>query len=157
MKRTLYAAFSLGILVVLHSFAAAQDAKTLLFQEADEAAEKAKAVQASFFSPNQFQTAVDNYRKADEDFKAGKNMEDIKKKLKMSAVYYLKAAETTKEAQTLFKDCVKARNDAMLVESPTLRKELWNEAESVLSQACKQLEENDPNARPSSSPSRRIT
>jgi outer membrane protein OmpA-like peptidoglycan-associated protein len=136
----------MGILVILFSrAAAAQDAKTLLFQEADEASEKAKAVQASFFSPTQFQTAVDNYRKADEDFKAGKNMEDIKKKLKMSAVYYLKSAETTKEAQTLFKDCVKARNDAMLVESPALRKALWTEAESVLNQACRQLEDNDPN------------
>jgi OOP family OmpA-OmpF porin len=137
----------MGVLVVLFSLnAKTQDAKTLLFQEANEAANKAKAVQADFFSPTQFQTAVDNYRKADEDFKAGKNMEDIKKKLNMSAVYYMKAVETTHEAQTVYKDCIKARNDAMLVESPTLRKELWTEAESVLSQACKQLEDNNANS-----------
>jgi OOP family OmpA-OmpF porin len=152
MKRSVAAFFSAAILFLLfRGPVMSQDAKTLLFQEADKAAVDAKAVHADFFSPTQFQAAVDNYRKADEDFKAGKNMDDIQKKLKMSAVYYLKAAETTREAQTVFKDCIKARNDALQVESPRLRQALWTEAESVLTQACKNLEEGDGNGAKSKS------
>jgi outer membrane protein OmpA-like peptidoglycan-associated protein len=143
MKRTPIVSLVVAALAFLTGIALAQDAKTLLFQEADKAMAEAKAVQADFFSPGQFKTAVENYQKADEDFKAGKNMEDIKKKIKMSSVYFLKAVETTQLAQTAFKDCIKARNDALLVESPKLRQALWTEAESTLGQASKQLEDGD--------------
>ena len=152
MIRNEIRAFSAGILLLLSWIPVqGQDAKARLFQDADKAYQEAKAVQAEFFSPTQFQTAAENYRKADEDFKAGRNMEDIQKKLKMATSYYLKAVETTKEAQTVFKDCVKARNDALLVESPKLRQAMWTEAESVLSQACKNLEEGDSNGAKSKS------
>jgi len=152
MIRNEIRAFSAGILLFLSWIPVhGQDAKARLFQDADKAYQEAKVFQADFFSPTHFQTASENFRKADEDFKAGKNMEDIQKKLKMAAAYFLKAVETTKEAQTLFKDCVKARNDALLVESPKLRQAMWAEAESVLSQACKNLEEGDGNGAKSKS------
>jgi OmpA-OmpF porin, OOP family len=152
MTRSASRAFFPAILLLLFTGPAmSQDAKALLFQDADKAAAEAKAVHADFFSPTQFQTAADQYRKADEDFKNGRNMDDIQKKIKMSSVYYLKAVETTREAQTMFKDCVKARNDALQVESPRLRKELWTEAETVLTQACKSLEEGDANGAKSKS------
>jgi OmpA-OmpF porin, OOP family len=142
MKRTVTvsAAFAFFLLT---SMAVGQDAKTRLFQEADKAMAEAQALQADFFSPGQYRTAVENYQKADEDFKAGKNMEDIEKKLKMSSVYFQKAVETTRQAQVSFKDCIKARNDALTVESARLRPEIWTEAESVLGQACRALEESN--------------
>jgi OmpA-OmpF porin, OOP family len=152
MIRNEIRAFSAGILLLLFCIPVrGQDAKTRLFQDADKACLEAKAMQADFFSPTNFQTAAENYRKADEDFKAGKNMEDLQKKLKMASVYYLKAVESAKEAQVVFKDCIKARNDALLVESSKLRQAMWTEAESVLSQACKNLEEGDGNGAKSKS------
>jgi OmpA-OmpF porin, OOP family len=146
MHRKTIAAFSTGIFLALWSLnVPAQDAKTELFREAETARVEAAGLNAEFFSPVQFQTAVDWMRKAESDFQAGRNMEDLQKKLKMAAVYWQKSSAVAREAQVVFKDCIKARNDARLVEAPALRKTLWEEAESMLSQACRGLEEGDSN------------
>jgi OmpA-OmpF porin, OOP family len=146
MNRKTIVAFSTGILLALwNPEAPAQDAKTELFRDAEAARLEAAGLEAGFFSPAQFQTAADWLRKAETDFQNGRNMEDIQKKLKMAAVYWRKSSATAREAQVVFKDCLKARSDARLVEAPALRKALWDEAESALSQACRSLEEGDSN------------
>ena len=142
-------ALLLGIALVglshpTHPFATKlQDAKMLLFQETDQAMEKAKAVQADIFSPKQFESGTEYYRDADDDYKKGKNLEDIRKKLKMAAVYFLKAVETTKLFTNNFADCVSARNDALSAEASQYREEEWKEAESVLYEAARTLEEGN--------------
>lgn len=146
MNRNAIAAFSTGILLLLgQTDIPAQNVKSELFREAETARTEAAGLDAEFFSPGHFQTASDWMRKAETDFQTGKNMEDLQKKLKMAAVYWQKASAAAREAQVVFKDCLKARNDARLVESPALRKTLWEEAESTLSQACRTLEEGDSN------------
>jgi len=120
-----------------------QDPKALLFQEVNQAMEQAKAVQAEVFSPRQFESGVKYYQEADEEYQKGKNLEDIRKKLKMATVYLLKSIETTKLFGNNFTDCVSARNDALSAEAPQYRKDEWEEAESALNQAAKTLEQGD--------------
>jgi OmpA-OmpF porin, OOP family len=128
------------------STASGQDPKTLLFREADQAFEQAKNAHADVFSPAQYASALKDYERANEDYKAGKNMEDIQKRIKMSAVYFLKAVETTKTVHTEFKDLIKARNDAQKTEAMLYRKEQWLEAESALDQTVKTVEEGNMTA-----------
>ena len=71
----------------------AQNPKTLLFQDADQAKKDADAAEASIFSPGQYETAEKKYAEAEDGFKKGKNLEDLKKKIEMSRVYYLKAID----------------------------------------------------------------
>jgi outer membrane protein OmpA-like peptidoglycan-associated protein len=122
-----------------------QDPKTLLFEEADKAKAQAEAAQTQVYSPTQFQTAMKYYREAEEDYKKGKNLEDIRKKAKMAAVYFLKSVETTKLAHTHLKDCINARNDALAAESPQFRQHEWEEAETAFRNAVKTLEDGNLN------------
>lgn len=146
MNRKAIAAFSTGILLLLgQTGLPAQNVQSELFREAETARAEATGLDAAFLSPGHFQTAADWMRRAEADFQTGKNMEDIQKKLKMASVYWQKSSASATEARVVFKDCLKARSDARLVEAPALRKTLWEEAETTLSQACRNLEEGDAN------------
>jgi OOP family OmpA-OmpF porin len=139
--------FTWTLTAVMHVPGAhSQDPKALLFQEADQAMQQAKSAGADVFSPTQYASAMKDYERASEDYKNGKNMEDIKKRIKMSAVYFLKAAETTKTVQAEFKDLIKARNDALKTEAAQYRKELWVEAEGGLDQTVRSVEEGNMTA-----------
>ncbi|MBN1894230.1 OmpA family protein [bacterium] len=130
--------------VAAHS--APKDPKKVLFQEATEQMEKAKAAQADIFSPVNFKTGIKNYQAADEGFQKGLNLNDIQKKLKMATVYFMKSIETTKTVLQEFKDCVKARSDALAVEAPRFRSKEWEEVESAFYQAVQSLEEGNMDA-----------
>jgi len=127
-------------------YSAPQDPKKVLFQEATEQMEKAKAVQADIFSPVNFKTGIKNYQAADEGFQKGLNLDDIQKKLKMATVYFMKSIETTKTVLQEFKDCVKARSDALAVEAPKFRTKEWEEVESAFYEAVQSLEEGNMDA-----------
>jgi len=123
----------------------AQDAKTALFQEANDAKQQAENMNASVFSPTHFESAMKNYDQAEEYYKKGKNLEDIRKRVKMATDYFLKAVETTKLVQTGLSDCVSARNDALAAEAPQYRKEEWDKAEEIFTQAAKTVEKGNIN------------
>lgn len=120
-----------------------QDPKTELFKEANDARDKANEVEANIYSPNFYKTAVKSYEKAEEGFSKGKNLEDIEKDLKMSAVYYLKAVENTRLAHEELTNCIKARTDALKVDAPKHRPDAWKDAESEFTRAVKALEESE--------------
>ena len=122
-----------------------QDPKTLLFKEANEAMAKAKAVHAETFSPTRFKTALKYYQQADEAYRNSKALESVREKLKLSTVYFLKSVETTKLFKNNFPDCIAARKDALAAEAPQYRQKQWEEAESLLNQAAKTLEEGNLN------------
>ena len=121
----------------------AQDARSILFKEADQAMEQAQSAQADLFSPDNFETAMKNYQQADENYEKGKSLEDIQDKLKMAAVYFLKAVETTESFKSNFVQCVSARNDALAAEALQFREEEFEEAESDLLEAAKTLEKGN--------------
>ena len=91
----------------------AQDAKSLLFKDADEALKRAQEVQAEFYSPTQFAEGLKNYKQAEENYDKGRNLEDIRKKLQFAAVFFLKSVESAKLFHNNCGDCISAREDAM--------------------------------------------
>jgi len=114
----------IGILATT-SLLVAQDPKTELFLEADKAMKLAKDAQAELYSPTFFETAQKSYAEGQSGFQKGKNLEDIEKKIKMAAVYFMKSIESTKLAHTELKNCIRSRNDALKVDGPKFMEKEW--------------------------------
>ena len=123
----------------------AQDIKSTLFADADNALQQVKKVSAYLLSPDNFETAMEYYREAENDLEAGNNLEDIREKLKSAVEYFNKALEVTRLAEVTFTKVIAARNDALEARAHEFTSELWKEAEEIFNQAAKELEGGDVN------------
>ena len=122
-----------------------QDTRATLFKELDQVMAQAKEAQADIYSPNQFESALKDYKEADEDYKKGKNLDSIRKKIRAATTFFLKSIETTKLAKIHFSKCINARSDALAAEAPAFRHQQWERAESILNDAAKTLEKGKLN------------
>ena len=122
-----------------------QDIKTSLFKEADKALKDAKEVKADILSPKNFNDAMKYYQEADNDFQKGKNLEDIRKKLRASVAYFTKATEATKLAEVTLVNSIKARSDSKQAGAPQFSSKTWGEAEAKFIEAARELEDGDVN------------
>ena len=131
----------LGMMLIISSAGFAQESRTLLFQEAKMAMDQANASNAVLLSPSQYRTAMKYYEQEDEDYEKGKSPENIRERLKLAEVYFARALETAKLFLSNMAPTISARNDAIAVEAPSFRPTAWQEAESVLLEAAKILED----------------
>jgi OmpA-OmpF porin, OOP family len=123
----------------------AQDIKSTLFADADNALQEVKKVGAYLLSPDNFETAMEYYREAENDLKEGDNLDDIREKLESAVEYFNKALEVTKLAEVTFTKVIDARNDALEAQAHEYASELWKEAEEVFNKAANELEDGDVN------------
>lgn len=124
---------------------AQQDVKASLFKEADRALKNAKTVKADILSPKNFAEALKYYQEADNDYQKGKNLDDIRKKLRASVVFFNKAMEATKLAEVTLANSIKARTDANQAGAPQYSSKTWGEAEAKFNEAAQELEGGDVN------------
>lgn len=122
-----------------------QDIKASLFKDADKYLQQAKEVRADLLSPTNVGEAMKFYQDAEKDFQKGKNLEDIRKKLRASVAYFTKAIEATKLAEVTLANSMKARTDAKQAGAPEFSSKTWTEAEEKFNQAAKELEGGDIN------------
>jgi OOP family OmpA-OmpF porin len=137
--------FSSNVIVANSSSAEQQDIKASLFKEANKAMKDANEVKANILSPKNFSEALKYYQEADNDFQKGKNLEDIRKKLRASVVYFTKATEATKLAEVTLANSIKARSDANQAGAPQYSSKTWTEAEAKFNEAARELEGGDVN------------
>lgn len=123
----------------------AQDIKESLFTEANQAMAEAKRVQGDVLAPKNYEEARKHYRDAEYDFQKGRNLENIRKKLRASTVYFKKAIEATKLAQVTFIASIGARNAALEAGAPNFAVADWEEAEIKFAEAARELEKGDVN------------
>ncbi len=148
---TILAGISLFLLVLstltlaTNSPAEQQDIKESLFKEADKALRDAKEVKADILSPKNFSEAMKHYQDADSDYQKGKNLEDIRKKLRASVAYFTKSIEATKLAEVTLANSIKARSDARQAGAPQYSVETWAKAEAKFNDAARELEGGDVN------------
>lgn len=116
-----------------------------LFGDVDQQMQQAREKKVDLYSPTNFSRAQEYYKQADEDYKKGKNLEDIRAKLRGTASYLRQALEATKLAEVTFGASMSARTDAISAGAPTHATELWNKAENQFKSAAKQLEDGDVN------------
>jgi OOP family OmpA-OmpF porin len=140
---TLFAATAMGQKQVVS--ASSNDIKTALFNEAVTAMNSARKAQADVLAPKNFGEGMKRYQEADADFKEGKKLEDIEKKLRQSKDYFQKAVEATKLAEVTFPNSMKARTDAQNTEAARFSEKLWTEAEKKFNEAAGKLEDGDVN------------
>lgn len=123
-----------------------------LFGDVDRQFAEAKAQKSDLLAPDNFNRALDYYRKADEEFKRGKNLEKIRTNLKAATAYLQRAREARRLAEVTFASALAARNDAVSAEAPRFSREAWNAAEEQFILAARELEKGDANAAKRKSP-----
>lgn len=148
IKKVLKATISVGIIVSLIIPASnlfAQNVEASLFKEAIEVLEAAKRASADILSPTNFDEAMRYYNMAEEQYQKGKKLEDIRRNLKASLVYFNQALEASKLAEVTFTPVIKVRADALDAEAFKYAVQEFQKAEDKFREAAKRLEDGDVN------------
>jgi OmpA-OmpF porin, OOP family len=121
----------------------AQDMKKTLFGEVDKKMDEAKNTGLDILSPSFYEKALNEYKEANEEFKDGANLKDIKELL-ANVVKNLDVAKTKAEVSVItLKSSIKARNDAKKVDAEKNSTELWMQAEEKFRDAGEEVEDGD--------------
>ncbi|GAB4341848.1 MAG: hypothetical protein Kow0037_28790 [Calditrichia bacterium] len=148
MKRNKMYMTAMSLLLMLMfglTTVSAQNLRVTLFQEADVALKQAKEVQAEILAPQNYNKAMEYYRDAEKSLDRGKNIDDIRKKLRAAVAYFNRAIDATKLAEVTFANVLSAREDALNVKSPSYATEEWKMAEEKFNEAARELEKGDVN------------
>jgi outer membrane protein OmpA-like peptidoglycan-associated protein len=117
--------------------------RTQLFGELDKLMERAKDKKADIYSPVNFEKGMSYQREAEDYFKRGKNLEDIRDKIEDAKVYFAKAIDGCTIGEVAFSAVMAARADAISAGAPAYSPRLWKEAEEKLQSASRDLESGD--------------
>lgn len=128
------------LVAIIGGTLSAQSIKSSLFSEADKSLEEVNKVSAYLYSPENFESGMEYYREAENDFEAGYNLDDIRVKLRSAMEFFNKALEITKQAEIILSDVIAARNDALDAKANKFASKLWNEAEVLFNDAALELE-----------------
>jgi outer membrane protein OmpA-like peptidoglycan-associated protein len=139
---------SLGFIVVsilsIICFSPAQEAlRNELFGDADKLLNQAREKKANLYSPSSFEKAMNYYSEADEYFKKGKSLEDMREKIKNASAYFAKAIDQSKIGEVTFTTAMGARIDAERAGALKYSQELWKKAEEQFDKAARELEDGD--------------
>ncbi len=132
-----------GVLVLGTS--SGQDIRRNLFGETDNLIQQMKEKNAHLYSPAAYDKAMEFYNDAESDYKKGRNLEDIRTKLKAARSYLAKAMEGVKLGEVTFSSTMAARGDALSADAPKFSPSTWKQAEEQFKSAAEQLEDGDVN------------
>ncbi|MBM2846852.1 MAG: hypothetical protein HW407_2164, partial [Bacteroidetes bacterium] len=117
-----------------------------LFGETDKVLAQAREKKANLYGPTSYKKGMEYYADAEDDFKRGRNLEDIRGKLRGASSYFTKAMEACKLGEVTFTSVMAARTDAISADAPKYSTQLWNSAEAGFRDAAEELEGGDVNA-----------
>lgn len=127
-----------GLMVA--SLVNAQDAKSLIFKEADKSLKVAKEKNAEILSPSAFENGMKYYTDANNAFDSGDDLSEIKQNLQEAKAYFNESVKDISIAELLFIETLAAREDAISAKADVYQIELWNEAEEEFKDASRKLE-----------------
>jgi outer membrane protein OmpA-like peptidoglycan-associated protein len=130
-------------LVLMAAISTAQDVRTTLFAEADAAFGEARQQRLHLLSPDNYAEAVERYREADEDFKAGGNLERIRADLTEARALLDEAANVGRIVGVRFTDLLEAREDARGALAQELASDSWEDAARDFDDAMRYVERGD--------------
>ncbi len=122
-----------------------QNLRQNLFQEADDMRAKARKAGVQYLAPENYQEAMEHYERAESEFEDGKNLADIRKRLRAAVNYYKRALEAAELARVTLKTAIEARADALDAKAHDFSEEDWKEAEKKFKRAARELEDGDVN------------
>ena len=121
----------------------AQQTKNVVFNQANNAWQNAKVMQADILSPIEFEKALDYYQNAEDKFEKQKGIEKIEELLTESVNYFNRSMDFSVSAKIVFANSLNAREDALSAGANLYAKELWLDAEKQFREAAEQLEKGD--------------
>jgi len=145
MHKILVIMTSLVMLMISSTFAADGKVKALMFHEADSTMAVSHDVQADLLAPKSTKKAMELYSEASSDYDKGKDINNIKKKLKEAVKYFGKSIDAVDIANVTFRNVLTSRTNALRAESQDNASESWQKAEKKFEEAAIQLEEGDVN------------
>jgi len=119
------------------------DLRETLFRNTDKLLALARSEQVSILSPSNFKNALDKYNQAQRDFKNGKQLKNIEKKLSEVHTYLNKCLDAAKLGKITFESTLKAREDALKANAPQYSKEQFDLAEQAFLSTTKKMEKGD--------------
>ncbi len=122
-----------------------QELRDMLFAPTDSLLAVARQERADVLAPNAYQEGMKRYREAEQDLERGRNIEDIRNKLRAAGQYFEQALEATKLGDVTLAAPLAARDDAEEAEAPKSVPELWKKAEDKFREAATRLERGDVN------------
>ena len=147
MRKKVFRA-SIFLVFVALSFPAmsfSQDIKETMFKEASQNLNEARRAQADLLAPKNYDQAIKYYKEAESDYDKGRNLEDVRQKLRAATAYLKKASEAIKLANVTFVYSIKARKDALSAEASSYAAEQWKKAEDKFLEAAMRLEDGNVN------------
>lgn len=136
--------FGFFILLVYSTMGLAQDkVRDQIFFETDQLMADARQKKVELYAPKNFARAVEAYQEAQEAYRKGKNLEDIRERLRATANYLQQASDAMKLGEVTFVSAVAARNDGISADASRYAPELWRKAEAQFKAAAEELEDGD--------------
>lgn len=114
-----------------------------LFGKSETLIKKIEEVKGDVYAPNTFSDGMDAYDEAEDNFKNGGNMDDIKEYITEANTYFKKVLEFVDLANLSFPTSIKAREDALKADCEKNSPELWKNAEEKFKDAMSEMEDND--------------
>ncbi|MDZ7269914.1 MAG: OmpA family protein [candidate division KSB1 bacterium] len=126
----------------------AQDEKVFqqIFGKTQERFGQAKSVQADILAPEAFGRALKKYNEAREDFRRGRALADINRKLGEISVDLDAAVKTANLGKVALEKVLRARDDALKAAAEQNAAEKFTLADKVFGEATRRLEGGDVNA-----------
>ncbi len=121
----------------------AQDVRSSLFAEADQALEASREAQGDILVPKSHAQGMKHYRKAEEDLEKGRNLDGIRRELRAATAYFQEALEGTQLAKVTLARAITARDHAVRADAKGFASEAWRKAESKFQEAAERLEGGD--------------
>jgi len=141
-KTKIAAVFFLAILIAGTS-GYAQQTKSAVFKQADEAMQNAKAMKADILVPSEYSKALNYYLDAEKDFEKEKGIEKVEETLTEAVNSFNRSIDFCYSARIVFANSLNAREDALSAGADIFAKELWLEAEEQFIKAAEELEKGD--------------
>ncbi|MDI6766308.1 MAG: OmpA family protein [Bacteroidota bacterium] len=145
MKKYYYS-YLLSLLMVfcfILTLSAQETLRLQLFGEVDKLKEESEGKKAELYAPINFEKAIKYYNEAEDYYKRGKSLEDIRESIKNSQVYFAKTIDICKVGEVIFSSLIAVRNDALSADAPKHSADLWKQAEKQFGIAARKLEDND--------------
>ncbi len=134
----------LGVALLAAAGGYAQDElRKTFFKEADAAKAAAEAVNAKLFAPRSYESAIKEYRSAEDLLARGRNIEYVRTNAADATRHFKAATEAAQLAQTALAQAIKSRQDGANAKAPELATELWDKAQQEFVRTIQLLERGD--------------
>lgn len=134
-----------SLLFIFNLILSAQAMEDKMFKEVKDKIDETIKEQVNLMSPSNFDNAMSSFKEANEDYRNGANLSDIREELEDVKKYLNSAWKVADIGKVAFSEVLAARTDALNVDAKKNVPQMWSKAEAALREAGLDLEDGDMN------------